>query len=432
MEIKSEWKFLGIGGLLFFAFYFLPIDQARLGGAFVEAIALTQNYVREHIILCLLPALFIAGAITIFIRKDLVMKYLGTDTNKLVSYGVASVSGVILAVCSCTVLPLFAGIYKRGAGLGPAIAFLYSGPAINILAIILTARILGTELGIARAIGAILFSVVLGLIMQSLFGNDQVDAVKSAQASWEEGENLSIKQIVIFFSVMMAILIFANWSNASNSSGIWATIYNFKWIVTAVFGTVLGVLLIKWFHLVTKKVLAVMIITAIIAIVFSNIPVLSFSVAIIGLSYLLSTGGEDTKEWFLESYEFAKQILPLLFWGVLIAGFLLGRPQHEGMIPSHWIASAVGGNSFGASFFASLAGAFMYFATLTEIPIIQGLIGNGMGKGAALALLLAGPAVSLPNMLVIKTILGTKKTAVYVLLVIVISSLTGFIYGKFF
>jgi len=388
--MKTIYKITLIVGI-FLGCYFLPIESGRFNNAIFEALALVKWYAREHVLLCLVPAFFIAGAITVFVSKASVMKYFGAKANKVLSYGVASVSGTILAVCSCTVLPLFMGICQRGAGLGPAIAFLYSGPAINVLAIILTARISGWELGLARAIGAILFSVVIGLLMHLIFLKEERE--RHATDDFNIGEVQETrplgKTVFCFFS-MVAILVFANWgkpSDGDNSLRMWVVIYNYKWWITGFFLVSLAFMLVKWF----KKA--------------------------------------ELKEWTQSTWILSLQILPLLLGGVLASGFLLGRVDHEGIIPSHFVTSLVGGNSLFANFFSSIVAAFMYFATLTEVPILQGLIGSGMGKGPALALLLAGPALSLPSMLVIRSVIGTRKTVVYVSLVVIMATITGMIFG---
>jgi len=346
---------------------------------------------------------------------------------------VASVSGTLLAVCSCTVLPLFAGIYKRGAGLGPAIAFLYSGPAINVLAIVMTAKVLGAELGIARAIGAVLFSVIIGLLMSFIFRREeQAKALAANQMIMpDEDESRPLWQNALFFFVMVAILVFANWGKPMESSGLWHAFYTGKWWLTGVFGGIFAFLLVLWFHIKAIYVALVTITVALLAWIFPEQPLIAFAAAVIGFTLLTSLAqNEEASDWFSASWEFAKLILPLLLIGVVIAGFLLGRPGHEALIPSAWISQTVGGNSFSANFFASFAGAFMYFATLTEVPILQGLLGNGMGQGPALALLLAGPALSLPNLLVIRTILGNLKTLIFLLLVVVMATISGMIYGS--
>ncbi len=418
---------------VFFLFYFLPVGERRFDSAITEALELAKWYTREHVLLCLVPALFIAGGISAFVSQASVMKYFGAKANKFLSYGIASVSGTILAVCSCTVLPLFAGIYKRGAGLGPAIAFLYSGPAINVLAIVLTARILGFELGVSRAIGAILFSLVIGFVMHIIFRHEKT-ANAAAQANIPEPEvKRPLWQTSLYFFSMAAVLVFANWAKAEPTDVVFYLIYKVKWPLTAFFAVSLGFILKMWFGADVKKLIVASIPAILFAVFFRDIPILSFSAGFIGLSWLLNTSGnEEMQDWFSASWSLAKDIFPLLIGGVLLAGFLLGRPGREGVIPSEWVSWAVGGNSFVSNLFSSVVGAFMYFATLTEIPILQGLIGSGMGKGPALALLLAGPALSLPSILVLRNVMGTKKTLVYVVLVIIMSTFTGMFYGSFF
>ncbi len=429
MDWKREWKPLAVIAAVFLFFFFLPLGSDRIRGSLLEAFHLAQWYAREHVILCLIPAFFIAGAIAVFVSQASVMKYLGAKANKVLSYGVASVSGTILAVCSCTVLPLFAGIYSMGAGLGPATAFLYAGPAINVLAIILTARILGLELGIARAIGAILFSIVIGLLMHLIFLKEETEKA-DAQAVMPEAEIIRpLWQNILYFGAMVAILVFANWGRPENMAGVWSWVYANKWFITGIIAVLFGVILVKWFKLNLWHVLLTGIITAALAFIFPDKPLLPFAAAVLGLSIITGRRDDEAGEWFSQTWGFTRQILPLLLGGVLIAGLLLGRPGHEGLIPSQWISNSVGGNSLGANLFASVVGAFMYFATLTEIPILQGLIGNGMGKGPALALLLAGPALSLPNMLVIRSVMGTRKTIVFILLVIVMATISGLIFG---
>ena len=377
--------------VVFAVAWFLPIENIRFQGAVQESLALVKWYAREHVLLCLIPAFFIAGAISVFLSQSAVMKYLGHGAKKVVAYPVAAISGSILAVCSCTVLPLFASIHKRGAGLGPATAFLYSGPAINVLAIILTARVLGVELGVARAVGAIFFSIVIGLLMHWTFRKDEAARENAGgMVTMEEDDGRKLWQNGLYFVSMIGILVFANWGQpAGGGSGFWNALYSAKWVLTGVFAVTLVGILLAWF----KR--------------------------------------GELWEWTESSWTFAKQILPLLLAGVLIAGFLLGGPHggDRGIIPKSWIEDMVGGNSVGANLFASVAGALMYFATLTEVPILDGLLSKGMGQGPALALLLAGPALSLPNMLVIRSVLGTKKTVVYILFVIVLSTVAGLIYG---
>jgi uncharacterized membrane protein YraQ (UPF0718 family) len=385
----KEWKKFFYIVAAFLACFYLPVESIRFNNAIFEALALVKWYAREHVLLCLVPAFFIAGAISVFVSQASVMKYFGAKANKFLSYSVASVSGTILAVCSCTVLPLFSGICKRGAGLGPAVAFLYSGPAINVLAIILTARILGWQLGLARAIGAVVFSVVIGLLMHLIFLKEE--RARHANGDFNVGEikeTRSLGKTVLYFASMVAFLVFANWGKLlEGDHGIWSIIYQYKWWIVGFSLASLVVMIFKWF----KK--------------------------------------DELKEWTGATWGFALQILPLLLGGVLVSGFLLGRVGHEGVIPSKFVAMLVGGNSFWANFFSSIVATFMYFATLTEVPILQGLMNSGMGKGPALALLLAGPALSLPSMLVLRSIMGTKKTVIYISLVVVLSTIAGMIFG---
>jgi uncharacterized membrane protein YraQ (UPF0718 family) len=420
-----------VGGFLLT--YYFPVGAlASTGwvpGPLLEAVALASWYAREHVLLCLVPAFFIAGAIGVFVSQDAVMKYLGPTANKVLAYGVASVSGGILAVCSCTVLPLFAGIYKRGAGLGPAAAFLYSGPAINVLAIILTARVLGVEIGVARAVGAVAFSVVIGGIMALVFRSEERVRALGAALPIAPAGGRPLWQNALFFGCLVAILVFANWGNPAGGTGFFGAVYAAKWWLTALAAAGLVAVLIAWFGLPWRSAALPSVAVAGSGAMFSGHPAVPFTAGIVGLSAVSTSRGGELEEWFASSWTFAKQILPLLLAGVLVAGFLLGRPGEAGIVPASWIASAVGGNSIGANLFASAAGALMYFATLTEVPILEGLLASGMGKGPALALLLAGPALSLPNMIVIRSIMGTRRTLVFIGLTVIMATLTGVIYG---
>ncbi|MFO7713813.1 permease [Desulfosarcina sp.] len=432
IDWKAIWKPLAwiVGGFLIF--FFLPIDSTRFSNAVIESLALAKWYAQEHVLLCLVPAFFIAGAVAVFVSQGSVMKYLGAGASKVLSYGVASVSGSVLAVCSCTVLPLFAGIWKRGAGLGPAIAFLYSGPAINVLAIILTARILGPEIGAARAVGAILFSVVIGLFMHLLFRKEeQAKAVAAIHMPVPDVER-PLWQTTLLFAAMIGLLVSATWSRPEQAGGFWSAVFAVKWLLTGGFALLLGVLMVRWMQVKVYKLAIAAAAVLIPALALPQYPLIAFSIGLIAFVSLLTTTRGETESWFMASWDFSKQIMPLLLAGVLVAGLLLGRPGAEGLIPSAWISGLVGGNSLWANLFASVVGAFMYFATLTEVPILQGLIGAGMGKGPALALLLAGPALSLPNMLVIRSVLGTKKTVAFVTLVVVMATISGMIFGHFF
>lgn len=385
----KEWQKILWIIAIFLGAYYIPWESALIRQAGLEAFMMLQDYARQHVLTCLIPAFFIAGAISVFVSQTAVLKYFGAKANKILSYSVASVSGSVLAVCSCTVLPLFAGIYTRGAGIGPATAFLYSGPAINVLAIILTAKVLGWQLGLARAIGAVIFAIVTGLLMAFIFRKDDADReTGEIFLPEEEGKGRALWQDAVYMLVMVLILVFASFAKPTDDDGgLWRMIFSAKWFLVIGLAIVLGVMLKKWFV------------------------------------------KDELKDWVQATWNFSKQILPLLFGGVLVAGFLLGRPGHPALIPESYIQMLVGGNSLWANFFASIVGALMYFATLTEVPILQGLIGSGMGQGPALALLLAGPALSLPNMIAIAGIMGVKKTAVYCTIVVILSTIAGMAYG---
>jgi uncharacterized protein len=448
--LRREWRILAAGALVFALVFTLPVGSSRFDGAVYEALALTRWYAQEHFLLCLVPAFLIAGGIAVYISQGAVMKYLGPTAPKPAAYAMGAISGSILAVCSCTILPLFGSIWRRGAGLGPAIAFLYSGPAINVLAIVLTATVLGAELGLARAIGAIGFSVLIGLTMHLIYRREELARAAGSLLLPADDNPRPLWKTVAYFAALVAVLVFANWGRPQATAGLWHAIWQAKWLLTSMSGIALGAMMVAWFGIRWWKMALVALATAMTWAVLdgwllqaygsllpgyaNGLPwhaMLPFTVAVVGLVIVSSAGDapEDGREWIEQSWGFAKQITPLLLIGVLVAGFLLGRPGEEGLVPGHWIAGLVGGNSLWANLFAASAGSLMYFATLTEVPILQGLIGNGMGKGPALALLLAGPAVSLPNMLVIRALLGTRKTLVFVGLVVGMSTLCGFLYG---
>ena len=447
METKKELNYLMWIVVIFVAVFFMPIGNQTFMTAIEATLDLSKWYAQEHVVMCLLPAFFIAGVISIFVSQGAVLKYFGANAKKWLAYTIASVSGAILAVCSCTILPLFSSIYKRGAGLGPAIAFLYSGPAISILSIILTARILGVEMGIARTIGAVVFSVVIGLIMAFIFRKEE-KAKKEEQMNFPDvPEKRPMSQTTFHFMTLVAILVFANWGSpaAGDTTSFWHYVFTYKWYITGAFALMLcysliKILKIKWQWVISAALATIA--SAFIPMTFIEnpvfVPIIPMVVGIAGLSIitLFDKNDEDNKEWTLSAWGFAKQIMPMLAVGVVTAGFLLGSTHDStsiaGVIPNEWIEWAVGGNSLLSNFFASFSGAFMYFATLTEVPIIQGLLASGMGKGPALALLLAGPALSLPNMLVIRGVMGTKKTAIFVGLVIVMATFSGYVYGTFF
>jgi uncharacterized membrane protein YraQ (UPF0718 family) len=387
-KLSPNLKLAVLAGVFLLA-YFVPFGHSRVSQAVNEAFLLLSEYARQHVLLCLVPAFFIAGAIMVFLNQQAVMKYLGPKANKIVAYSVASFSGAILAVCSCTVLPLFKGIYKKGAGLGPAVSFLYSGPAINILAIVLTAKVLGFKIGLARAVGAIVFAFVIGFIMHLIFRKEDEQRQTDAAIFQNEGDEPSrnLGQNVLYMLSMIGILVFVNWAPSKGSLPAWDFIFRYKYYISGAFAMLLVITLLAWF----KK--------------------------------------PELKDWVTATRDFAVQVLPLLFGGILVSGLLLGRPGHQALIPESWVAHLVGGNSLAANFIASFAGALMYFATLTEVPIVQGLLGAGMGQGPALALLLAGPSLSLPSILVIHSELGFKKTFAYVGLVVAMSTLVGLGFG---
>lgn len=429
MNLHRELRVFIVMAGAFVAFYFMPLGHPRFDGAVTEALELTKWYMREHVILCLLPAFWIAGAIGAFVSQQSVMRYFGPNAPKAASYGVASVSGTILAVCSCTVLPLFSGIYRMGAGLGPATAFLYSGPAINALAIVLTAKVLGLQLGVARAVGAVVFAIVIGLAMHGFFRHEErAKAAKLAQLP-EPPATRPLWQTAVFFGLMVAVLVFANWGRSDSETGFFARMFATKWVLTSVSAALLGLVLWRWFKLSVVRLGVTAFAVALSSVLVPTQPTLAVLIGVAGLTWATAGQPGEAGEWFAQSWDNAKQIFPLLIGGVLVAGLLLGRPGHEGLIPSEWIAGAVGGNSFAANAFAALAGALMYFATLTEVPILQGLIGSGMGAGPSLTLLFAGPALSLPSMIVINSVIGPKKTAAYVGLVVVLSTFVGWAYG---
>ena len=389
MNIKERYKLLLLV-LFFLVAYYVPWSHETVRQAGLEAFMMLREYAREHVLTCLIPAFFIAGAIAVFVSQASVLKYFGAQANKILSYSVASISGTILAVCSCTVLPLFAGIYSRGAGIGPATAFLYSGPAINVLAIVFTARVLGWELGLARAIGAVAFAAIIGLLMHYIFRKED-EQRKAGEMHLPDGEGgRSLAQQGLYMLVLVLILIFAAFANpGSDAAFVWQAIFQAKWYVTGILLVILGFMLKAWFQ------------------------------------------RQELREWVDSTWGFMKQIFPLLFAGVLFAGFFLGRPGETALIPERFVADLVGGNSVFANVFAALASALMYFATLTEVPIIQGLLGSGMGQGPALTMLLAGPALSLPNLIVIGSVMGWKKTGTFATIVVILSTIVGMFYGAF-
>lgn len=445
MNRSSEFKKLFLIVAAFAAAFFLPMEDATFQTALQATLDLVHWYAREHVILCLLPAFFIAGIIAVFISRDAVMKYLGAGASKWISYSMAAVSGGILAVCSCTILPLFTGIHKRGAGLGPAIAFLYSGPAISILSVILTARILGPEMGVARTVCATGFSIIIGMVMAWLFRREEqqqpmAHATKKADAA---GSPRSMACIFLLFFSLVAVMIFANWAPPQGQDGkIWRMVYESRWYLVGSAAFALCWALVEYLGMPLWKVL-VGVVATILSIGISQqyvsdavfVPLIPMLVALAALSVaLLTDRRRENREWALSAWDFTKKTMPLMALGIVFTGFLLGSVHENtsipGVIPAEWIQQLVGGNSLLANFITSFAGAFMYFSTLTEIPIVQGMMASGMGKGPALALLLAGPSLSLPNMLVVAGVMGWRKTFAYVFLVITLSTVCGYIYGN--
>lgn len=357
-----------------------------IAAALQAGLSTLLDYLSAHVLTCLIPAFFIAGAISALLQKETVLKYFGADAPKWLCYGVAATSGTILAVCSCTILPMFAGIEKRGAGIGPATAFLFSGPAINLMAIILTARVLGLEIGIARAVAAVTMAVIIGLIMAAIFqkSEEKCDAVRGASKA---GSSI------------------ANEEPASSETSRPS-------YITGLFMAVL---------------------VAILLIATSNLFTLAVKAAILAAltlldAYLMKTYYQpEERETFLsETWWLAKKIFPLLVVGTFITG-MIGY-----FLPVEWIRTLFGTNSFLSCFVASVIGALLYMPTLLEVPIVGTLFGYSSGitaPGPALALLLAGPSLSLPSMIVITRVIGLKKGGVYIVLVILISTLVGMLYG---
>jgi len=428
----SEWKKLAWIVGVFVVAYSLPLGNPRVSAAILEAFRLLQWYAIHHTLACVVPAMFIAGAIATFLSQASVMRYLGPTASKPMAYAVASVSGMVLAVCSCSVLPMFAGIYAMGAGLGPASAFLYSGPAINVMAIFLSARVLGLDLGIGRVSGAVTFAVIIGLLMALFFRSSEQRRIAAATLPEGPDSPRALWQTALYFVCMILFLVFADWYNTGDVTitlkdgatisanirydthnaidiqayqadgrlspevrrldrgtitavesvpGLTQTIHGVKWYLAGAMGLMVLLMVWRWFS------------------------------------------RDEVEQWLRATWDFALMIIPLLFGGVFVTGFI------GGIIPHRTVATLVGGNNLLSNFIASFVGMVWYFATLTEIPIIEMLMRLGMGKGPALALLLAGPALSLPSILVIYRVIGAKKTLVFCLLTVVMSTAVGFLFG---
>lgn len=434
MDWKAEWKRVLWIAAGFVLCYLLPVGVPRFDHAVDEALTQVRWYAREHVLLGMVPAFFIAGAIRSLVRREAVLKYLGAGARRWIAFGVAAVSGAILTVCSCSVLPLFEGIYKAGAGLGPACTFLYSGPAINVTALIITARVLGFELGAVRAVGAVFFSVVIGLCMWALFRGEKDAAGGAFGEEVGGGTGRRGWQTALFFMCLIGILVAANWSGTgscgSHEGYGGCDALGRNWLVTASLAALLGGMLVRWFGLSLWRVLAVALAVES-AVVLTRQPVAGFTAGALGLWVACAgSASEEARDWASATWSSASSILPLLLVGILISGFLLGRPGEEGVIPTAWVTQAVGGNSLRSTFVSAACSALMYFSTCTEVPVLRGLMDAGMGKGPVLALMLAGPALSLPGMLLINRVLGFRKMAAFVLLVIGMATLTGWAYGQ--
>ncbi|HOL81476.1 MAG TPA: permease [Ignavibacteriales bacterium] len=421
---------------LFVFIFILPLSESVLQ-AILASIHLLKWYAQEHTVLCLIPAFFIAGAITNLLNQAFIIKYLSTKSNKYLAYLIASVSGAILSVCSCTILPLFSSIHKKGAGLGPAVTFLYSGPAISVIAIVMTTKVFGLELGIVRAISSIIISIFIGILMEFIFKeNNNISDTKNFTST--SITNLANAMVLIS---LVTILLFLNWFSNDSLSILSFTI-KIKWLVSYLAFAFLLFIVYKYFGIKLMHIITILLTTIIFSIFSINLgisekiqPILPVSAAIIAFSYFSLKSSNIIKDLTLSAWEYAQLIIPYLALGTIIAGFLFGFNQwglnYKGIIPGDFIKTILGGNGFLQSLFASIIGTFMYFATLTEVPILQGLMANGMGKGPALALFLSGPSLSLPSLLVINKILGLKKTTFYAILVILLSTFAGTIYGLF-
>lgn len=454
--MKKEGTILAGILAVFLAAYFLPVTDPKIQQAIIEAFKMLQWYARNHTLACVVPAMFIAGGIATFLSKEAVLRHLGPKANKVEAYSVASVSGTVLAVCSCSVLPMFAGIYRVGAGLGPASAFLYSGPAINIMAIFLTARVLGVKLGLARMIGAVVFSVLIGVLMAAIFRKDEEVRTKAAmQLPDPPASKRALWQTCLYFAAMIGFLVFSDWSNPSDKivqvadgatarleDGTLVKLPDAAHLQVAVLQDTRGDMLVQLeqpagqLKTGTKLTLALSDVAGLSETTPENYV---WAATIYHLRWCFAGGcalalalmlwrwfeREELAQWMDNTWSFAKSIVPLLFGGVFVTGFVAA------LLPAEQVAKWVGGNSLQANFVSSVIGAMWYFATLTEIPILQALTGLGMGQGPALALLLAGPALSIPSIVVMNSYIGFRKTAAFVTLVVVMSTMVGMGYGRF-
>jgi len=434
--MSREWKIFAALVAIFVVAYALPLGNPKIQEAIQEAFRLLQWYARNHTLACVVPALFIAGAITTFLSQNSVVRYLGPNANPVLAYAVASVAGCVLAVCSCSVLPMFAGIYSLGAGLGPATAFLYSGPGINVLAIFLSARVLGFSIGAGRFIGAVTFSVVIGLLMATAFRRgEQAKAQAAMRMPEPEKPRRHIGKTAVFLACMISFLVFSDWYNPGNVTVQTTDGLQFKAVVIHETKDMIRFQLeqdLNQSRLGDKITLAKSDIaqmqeqkTWVIAIHHIKWHLAGLMGLLVALMAWQWFEKDELREWMHNTWEFTKLLVPLLFGGVFVVGFV------STLLPEKQVAQWVGDNSLRSNLVASVIGAFWYFATLTEIPITQALMKLGMHKGPVLALLLAGPALSLPNILVIRKVIGNSKTIVFVLLVVVMSTIVGMFFGAF-
>lgn len=432
--MNREWKIFAGLATIFVVVYALPLSNPKIQEAIQEAFRLLQWYARNHTLACVVPALFIAGAIITFLSQGSVMRYLGPKANPVLAYAVASVAGCVLAVCSCSVLPMFAGIYHLGAGLGPASAFLYSGPAINILAIFLSARVLGLSIGVGRVVGAVVFSVVIGLLMAAVFRKgERAKAEAALQMPEAEKPHRHIGKTAIFLASMILFLVFSDWFNPGNVVVKTSDGLQFKAVIINEMKDAIRFQLEEEVGSANTGDKITLPKTEIAEVQEQKTLVIAihhirwYLAGLCGLAVLIMTwfwfGRDEIREWMSNTWNFAKLLVPLLYGGVFAVGFV------SVLLPEKQVAQLVGDNSLGANLVASVIGAFWYFATLTEIPITQALMKLGMHHGPVLALLLAGPALSLPNILVIRKVMGNSKTLVFILLVVVMSTIVGMFFG---
>ena len=333
-----------------------------------------KEYVALHVITCLIPAFLLAGAMITFISRDTVIRYMGFEAKKSVAFPLAAISGIFLAVCSCTVIPIAAGIYRRGGSIGPAFILLWTAPATNLLALIYTGAILGMDVAAVRVVAAVSTAFIVGLVMMYAFAGEEKERSSAKDHSVQQGRIMGREDIVILILLLLTLLL-------PNYLGVGGP-YLHK---VAIFLVALGVTLA---YVYSKK------------------------------------ETDEIKEWLHETWWFVRLIFPMLMVGVFIVGII------GAILPEDWITNYLGGSGISPTFLASLIGAVSYFATLTEAPFVHTLMELGMGKGPALALLLAGPGLSLPNMVVITRVFGFKKAAIYITITVILATIAGFVAGN--